>query len=273
MRDWKEQLDPAYKSATLERQSNVNERTLAMQTISAELREQAQQHKEANDTKRAEIAQQRADVYEYKAKNPNLQFNFTGPTVKVSDPQTGKVADTGIPTGNLSDADKLALQQGQALERISATGEERRTTQAEGHEQDMDEIIARGEQARRTRATPSGGTGKDELPTQTRVRQFNAARELANTRPELKKFIKLGSPGSNDFTITPPGQGFFGPTGPTKEQYEEIQGAVYSGAMSKQTGRGVQTIYKTQRNTRTGATRRVMSTDGGKTWKPAPAGK
>jgi hypothetical protein len=273
MKDWKEQLDPAYKSATLERQSNVNERTLAMQTISAELREQAQQHKEANDTKRAEIAQQRADVYEYKAKNPNLQFNFTGPTVKVSDPQTGKVADTGIPTGNISDADKLALQQGQALERISATGEERRTTQAEGHEQDMDEIIARGEQARRTRATPSGGTGKDELPTQTRVRQFNAARELANTRPELKKFIKLGSPGSNDFTVTPPGQGFFGPTGPTKEQYEEIQGAIYSGAMSKQTGRGAQTIYKTQRNTRTGATRRVMSTDGGKTWKPAPAGK
>jgi len=273
MEDWKAKTGPAQQAATLERQSNVNERTLAYQTIAAELREQAQQAKEANDSKRTQIAQQRADVYEYRAKNPNMKFDFSGPTVKVADPTTGKIADTGIPTGNLSDADKLALGQEQALKRISATGAERRTTQEEGHEQELTEIEARGEEARSTRRTPSGaGTGKDELPTQTRVRQFNAARELLNTDPELKQFIKLGSPGSNDFTITPPGESrMWGHTGPTTEQYEKINAAIYGGAMTRNAP--AEPIYKTQRNTATGATRRVMSTDGGKTWKPTPAGK
>jgi len=280
MKDWKEQLDPAYKAATLERSSNVNERTLAMQTISAQLREDAQKAKEENDIRRAGIAQQRADVYEFKAKHPNLDIDFSGPEVIAIDPISGKRAPITdldgkpVQTGNMSEADKLAFQRETTMKGITARGEESRTTQEEGHEQDMDEILARGEQARTTKSTPSGSvTGKDELPTQTRVRQFNAARELLNTRPELRQFIKLGNPGSNDFQITPPSEHrLWGHQGPTKEQYEEIQAAIYSGAMSRQAPK-TEPIYKTQRNTRTGATRRVMSTDGGKTWKPAPAGK
>lgn len=278
MKDWSAKLDPAYKAATLERSSNVNERTLAMQTISAQLREDAQRAKEANDIRRASIAQQRADVYEFKAKHPNLDIDFSGPEVIAIDPLTGKRAPITdldgkpVQTGNMSEADKLAFQRETTMKGIAARGSEARTTQEEGHEQDMDEILARGEQARTTKSTPSGsGTGKDELPTQTRVRQFNAARELANSRPDLKPFIKIGTPGSNDFAVTPPGENFFGPTGPTKEQFEEINQAIYGGALSRSSGAGgggkQQPIRKTQRNRNTGETRTLESTDGGKTWK------
>lgn len=290
MADWESQIEPSYKAATIERQSNVNERTVAMQTISAQLREDAQRAKEMNDTRRADIAQQRADVYEYKARNPNLRIDFSGPEVIAIDPQTGQrapITDTNgkpVLTGNMSEADKLAFQRETTMKSIGARGAESRRTQEEGHEQELEEIEARGSEARRTRQTPTAAStasgNKPELPTQTRVRQFNAARELYNSRPELRPFIKLGKPGSNDFEIVPPGKGFFGATGPNPQQYEEITGKVYQGAMSRQAGsRGAgpgpgktEPIYKTQRNTSTGATRRVMSTDGGKTWKPAPAG-
>lgn len=276
--DWKTKIGPAREAATLERQSNINERTLAMQTISAELREQAQRHKEANDTQRADIAQQRANVYEYKARNPNLQFNFTGPTVKIADPSTGELKDTGIPTGNISEADKLMLQQENTLEAIGATGRETRTTQEAGHEQDMDEILARGEEARTTKSTPSGSaSGKDELPTQTRVRQFNAARELYNSNPELSQFIKVGAPGSNDFQVTLPSEHrLWGHQGPTAEQHKQITDAIYGGALTRQVpktdtpppaGQQPQVLTKTQTNNATGEKRTLVSTDGGKTWK------
>lgn len=294
MRDWKEGLDPAYKAATLERQSNVNERTLAMQTISAQLREDAQKAKEMNDTRRADISQQRADVYEFKAKNPNLRIDFSGPEVIAIDPQTGQRAPITdldgkpIQTGNMSEADKLAFQRETTMSGIAARGDEARTTQKEGHEQDMDEILARGKEARTTKSTPSGSaTGKDELPTQTRVRQFNAARELYNSNPELRPFIRLGNPGSNDFQITPPSEHrLWGKQGPSDEQYKQINAAIYEGALTRQAtpppkdtttpprGRGAgpagqqpQVLTKTQTNSRTGAKRTLVSTDGGKTWK------
>lgn len=227
METWKNAIGPAQAAANLERQENVNERTLAYQTVSQELRQQADEARAANDTRRSDIAQQRANVYEFKARNPNLKFNFSGPTVLATDPTSGRVTDTGVQTGNLSAMDKMNLAQEQALERIEKTGQQARTTEEKRQEGRMEVVGERGEQARRTKETPTATqTGRGELPTQTKVRQYNAAKQLANTRPELRQFIKLGT--SNDFTIEPPGTNFFGrPTGPTKEQYDEINAAIY----------------------------------------------
>lgn len=308
MTDWKNQIGPAQTAANLERSENINERTLAYQTVSQELRQRADEARAANQEQKTKIAADRAEVYRLKSLMPQHQFDFSGPTVKVANKQTGEVKDTGIPTGSMSDADKLALTQEQALERIHTTGAEARTT--EGVRQSGREALAEtrgwkigtipdpndpskqigvqyneitGEVkpismgGKPTTVTPSSrggaGGGRPETPTQTRVRQFNAARELYNTRPDLRQFIKLGTPGANDFSIVPPSKGFFGPSGPTNEQLAEINNAIYGNPAGAEmapvsahtptpTG-GQKTIkqYSPSRN----QTR--ISTDGGKTWK------
>lgn len=126
---WKDQIIPAGKAADLERQSNINNRTLAYQTVSQRLRAEADAAKAKNDETRANAALQRAQAYEFKTRNPTLKFDFSGPTVLVADPTTGKVSNTGIATGALSDADKLALGQDNAIERIRETGEQARQTE------------------------------------------------------------------------------------------------------------------------------------------------
>ena len=229
MEEWKNKIGPAQQSANLERYENVNQRTLAYQQMSMELREKAQEAKEKNDQRRVDILQQRADLYRLRYEHPDFKFMFPkGGNVQVGNPRTGEMHDTGVPTGSASDIDKITLGQENALERISATGEQARQTEDVRQTGRLEAIGARGTQARETRATPAGGTGKAELPTQTRIRQFNAAREIMNSRPDLAKFIKLGTPGANDFKVTPPGQNFWGePNGPSKEQANEINRLIY----------------------------------------------
>lgn len=270
--NWKNKIGPSQQAAGLERSQNINERTMAHQTVSDELKAQAQKSKEKNDTANTKIRQQRADVYQMKAANPNLKFDFSGPFVLIADPASGKVTKTDIETGSLGDADKLALGQTNALERISATGNETRKTD-EGRQENRIEFEGIQQPNReKLRSMPSGASGtKGELPTQTRIRQFNAARQLLNTKPELRKFIKLGTPGSQDFEITPPNQSayFESNRGPTPEQYDEIQKAVYGDGVSinqpNRTG-NEQPLTKTQTNQATGEKRTLISNDGGKTW-------
>lgn len=294
VQDWENQVQPLERAANIERQSNTNQRTAANQTISAELRQQAQDARIANDERRAEIAQQRADVYQWKSMNPNLQFDFSGPNVMVTNPQTGEVITTNIPTGNLTDMDRMNLQHRQAMTEIGARGDETRTTQAAGHQQELDEIGARGDEARETRQTPTPGQSVDvDSPNEARQRRLNNANQLINARPELREFIEITPDG--DVKImehTPAGPGFMGfggeAKGPTPEQYNEIYQAIFgqgraapasggnptSGSPVRGMGPGPgatnrpgqQVMQKMQRNPQTGAVRTVYSYDGGKTW-------
>lgn len=265
--DWKNQIGPAYQSASLERQNNANERTMAYQTISQQLRAEADEQRALKNERDAAIRQQRADVYEFKARNPNLKLIMTkGGNVQAFNPLTGETKDTGIPTGSLTEADKLSLQQEHALERIQETGGQQRQTETlrQTGRQDIaetrgwkpyEETLADGtkrtfmynEITGETRdkapgGTPQGATpvkpggnttGRTELPTQTKVRQYNLARELKNTRPDLAKFIQLG-PGTNEFRLTQPGKNWFNsPTGPTEDQIAEIETSIYGAPISK----------------------------------------
>jgi len=270
--DWKNKVGPTTRAAELERSNNVNERTLAYNTVAQELREQSQRHIEARDEAKAKVSQQRADVYQYKAEHPNMGFNLSGPTVMVTDPATGKVTDTKIPTGGMTTLDKLHLQHDLKTEEITQKGDIDSKHIEERGVESRKTAVTRGEESRKTKSTVSGNAkgagGKDELPTQTRVRQFNAARELWNSRPELRPFIKVGNPASNDFSVTPPGTNLFNrPTGPSKAQYDQIQEAIYGPKMQRASDKP-QKMTKTQRNSKTGATRQVESMDGGKTWQP-----
>lgn len=312
--DWKNQIGPAQQSATLERGNNQNERTLAYQTVQQELSQRRADATARNQETKNKIAQDRAEVYRLKSLMPQHVFDFSGPTVKVANKQTGEVKDTGLATGSLSDADKMALQQDNAMEQIGARTQGQIQVEGvrQGGRQELAETrgwkigtipdpndptkqigvqyneisgevkpITMG--GRPTTVTPTSRTStasnKPESPSQTRVRQFNAARELANTRPELKKFIRIGSPGSSDFTITPPSEGMFGHSGPTDAQYKEMQQLIYGGSapIMDRTGKptpttpaGAPPAGNTIKQYSASRDQTRISTDGGKTWKVVP---
>jgi hypothetical protein len=226
-------------------------------------------NKQAEESNR--IRADRAEVYRFKTMNPALKFDFSGPTVKVANPASGQITDTGISTGSMTDADKMALSQEHALERIGATGEEARKTEGVRQEGRIEAIGARGEESRRTKGTPSATlTNKGETPTQTKVRQYNAAREFAARNPTLAKFIKFGK--SNEFTISPPSKGgFFSSAGPTVDQHAAITKAIFgdalpisqperTGATPAETPKVIKQYSPSRNQTR-------ISKDGGKTWK------
>lgn len=305
--DWKNQMGPAQQAADNERQGNVNNRTMAYNAASIELKEEAQQAKERNDIRRAKIAEDRAEVYRLKSLSKKFKFNFTGPTVMVTDESTGQVTNTGIDTGSISETDKMAIGQDNAMELIGERGRVASNLEGEKAVNRTDLAETRGWGQPVEIADPSdptrriavsinqatgavkritlddkpvsdivkpgtaGGAGKGEQPTQTKVRQFNMARQLANNDPTLGKFIKISG---SDFTIRQPG-GF---SGPTPEQHRRINDAIYGtqpaiqqptrdNTASVQQQPLNQPLEKTQTNAVTGAKRVLQSTDGGKTWK------
>ena len=262
--DWKDKIQPAEYGANLERQANSNERLYANQVVTQQQRDR----KLAQDAKIAEAKQDnanaRTEVYRFKAHHPGVKFDYHGPTVTYADPQTGKVFDTGVKTGRLSDSDKIDLNQDNAIERIDETGDQARQTEQTrqtGREalqnikgwttanipdpndptktigvrvnQDTGEVKRIQLEGKDVGAVarPSSGSGssfKAELPTQTLIRQYDNAREVFNTRPDLRPFIKLGNPGAHDFNIRPPSDSkIWGHSGPTKEQAAELQSLIY----------------------------------------------
>lgn len=224
--DWKNQVSPAYQAASLERYENVNQRTTAYNQISAELREKAQQAKERNDERNAQIRQQRADVYAFKATHPNWKIMMPkGGNIIAINPQTGESHDTGIPTGSMTDLDRINLQGEQRLDQIAATGEETRETEQTRQAGREAAIRARGEENRKTRETVPGGIGgRDESSTQAKAGQYIRARQIANSSPTLSRFIKLSS--GNEFTVIKPNER----GGPTPQQYSDIINTIYGKA-------------------------------------------
>jgi hypothetical protein len=227
--EWKDKIGPAQQAANLERYENVNQRTMAYQQMQTELREKVQIAKEKNDEVKAKILQQRTDIYAFKALHPDWKIVMTkGGNVMMINPQTQEVHDTGIPTGSMSEMDKITLGQEQALERIAATGEEARTT--EGVRQAGRETLVgmRGKEARATKGVASGSASKDLTPSAVKTDRYNKAMAIRNSNPELAKYIKLGSAG--DFTVVPsvkPSWYGIGARGPTPEQHKQIIAAIY----------------------------------------------
>lgn len=243
MEDWKTKIGPAGSAATLERHTNANERQMAYQTASIELRGEADKARAAKDEARTKIMEDRAQVYRLKSIRPNVKFDFSGPEVIMTD-STGKIERTGISTGSLSDADKFEMQQEHALERIGATGDEARKTEdlrqtgREGLAEQKGWVVYNvpdpanpGQQKAiqynpQTRevadlpmpgavSKPGSGTESTENATQSAKRQFSNARRLVLSRPDLARFLTVK-------------KGDFGLKGkPSPAQLKEINDAIY----------------------------------------------
>lgn len=227
--DWMQRMDPYHKAATLENTSNANERQLAASMATATMNERKQTEVERKNREQEKISQQRANVYQYKAENPNAQFNFTGPTVKVMDPATGQVHDTGIPTGNMTQMDRINLQGRWGVERARVQGANQQAlenTRQQGRDDLLEkrgwqifqqdgktyrinpttnqaELVPINEGTITRPGTPPRGAGAGgNTPSQAKVDVANKARELQNKRPDLGKWIVWGQ-GVNEPRINP----------------------------------------------------------------------
>jgi len=173
--------------------------------------------------RKLDIAQQRANIYEYKAKNPNMQFKISkGGNFIAFNPLTGESIDTGVDSGTMSEEEKQTLIGKQKMEQIGAQGANARELQGIRGNQALEQI---GKRVQGAKDVKSISSFHGELPTQTKVRQANTARELINTRPELGQFIHMNTDGT--FTVDAPSEGTFGHSGPTLEQYTAIRSALY----------------------------------------------
>lgn len=184
---------------------------------------------------RIEIARAQQSLNEWKAKNPQGKiYAPKGGNVVIIDPLTGESTDTGIPTGSLSDADRIKLTGEKRIEQIETQGEIQKGIQQTRGEQALEQIGARGEEsleqiaarggeARKTKAVVPGGAGStSQLPTQQKVALQLKANKAKQEHPEWSKYITT-DPNTGMVEVTPPATGFFS-RGPDKDTYDAIIG-------------------------------------------------
>jgi hypothetical protein len=234
MDEWNTKIKPVENAATLEKNTNSINRQMANATINSELTDRRDTARQKTNDANTKIREDRANVYRFKVEHPDKKFNFTGPTVTMTDPRTGEITNTGIATGSLSDGDKLDLQHKNRIGEIDETGKQARDTEATRQTGRIAVVDEQGKQTRETNAEKPL-TNKGETPSQTKTRQYNAAKEFAAKNPKLAQFIKFGK--SNEFTITAPVvktndyKDFFRGVGPTDEEHNAITNAIYGGAL------------------------------------------
>jgi hypothetical protein len=264
--DWMAKMDPNYKAAQLENTANANERQLAGSMAQYTMSDRKQTETERKNRSDEEIRRKRAEVYDFKSRNPNMRFDFSGPTVKAADPLTGKVYDTGVATGSMTDMDRINLQGEWGVARARESGAQARATEGvrqEGRErlvdkrgwsvvQDQDgNTFSINPQTRQMvpfeggapapkqgpltkpgtpRASGAGG-GNEALNVQRQ--RFNTAKQLADTIPGANKWIKFTSP--TTFRIEQPGR-FTSET--EKKLYQDITSKIYGSGNSSSGGPG-----------------------------------
>lgn len=240
--DWQNRIEPLGQAANIERQSNVNQRTAAYQTVSQQLRADRDAAIEARDTAKQRLAEQKLQLSQLKYQNPDLDFDLRGPTVMVMNPRTGQVQDTGVPTGSLSDLEKIMYQHQNAVE-LEGVRQAGRTDLEAQRQQGRTDLESQRQAGRETiQGMPSRSTVDNEdrelLPTQQRVALTAKVQEIAARNPRLAQFIEFDSNG-NFSGIKPPKTGFFG-TGPSAEEHQELLNLIYGeqlGSMGTMTSR------------------------------------
>lgn len=197
---------------------------LKLQKRVQSLRERAQRAKEIGDDRDFEIKKQLADVTEYKAQNPEMEIKAPkGGNIVAINPVTGEVTDLGIPSGEMSQRDRLMLERKIGLERVSETGKESRRT--EGVRQVGREKSETQRQTNRiaTIRERGGSIAGTETPREERMRIANRAQEVILLNPQWADKIQI----DGDFvTVKPPTEGFFGLGEFEEDEYGEIVNSI-----------------------------------------------
>lgn len=125
MADWTARTEPFLKTAELENRQNINERTLTSNVVTAEtaarrLEENARQADQKNEIalEKNRVARLRAEI----AGRDEYEVSARGPTIIVTNKNTGVPTDTGIKTGWMSEADKIEAEGKWGVKRSEASG-------------------------------------------------------------------------------------------------------------------------------------------------------
>lgn len=111
MADWLAKSEPFLKTAELENRSNINERTLAGNVVTAQTQADRIASNEKIAERKAEIAEIRARAYDYSQRlGKGWDWDLTGPTAKKINKTTGEIVDTGLETGKMDEKTKIELQ-------------------------------------------------------------------------------------------------------------------------------------------------------------------
>jgi hypothetical protein len=190
--DFKLKADLLKDLAGAERAGNVNERMLLTSLLRQEnqdanlaVRERAQAEKEKAGEATRELQRIRgrmAEIRESKTLGDAQKAALIAQYAQDLARLRGEIGSRQIGERGEIDLELEAARQAGDIETQRVIGEERRKTI--GFEEGYKAV-------------------RGELPTQTKVRQYNIAREIYNSDPEARRFIKLGNPGTNDFQITP----------------------------------------------------------------------
>jgi hypothetical protein len=234
LEDFKLRADLLKDLSSAERSGNINERMMLSQILRSDIAEKGLEERERSSRARevAEVSRQstREQEAETRARAAESLSEYRRIQTRLAQIREDKT---------LSDTQKAALgaKYAQDLEnlrqggRITLAGEQAELAQdleRLRQEGDIETVKARGAEERKTEAEKAEiKTEKGELPTQTKVRQYNRARQIFNTDPESKQFIRLGSPGTNDFTIKMP-TAFRAETKEAyRKKYEELNQQIY----------------------------------------------
>jgi hypothetical protein len=207
---------------------------------SASLGEKARESnvKDVNADQDRNIKQQRANTYDFKTKHPNAQIlHPAGGNYMLLDPITHEMHDSGVSTGTMTQEDFQNNLQNNRLQINDQKADSAEKLQGMKGKSALDEIAARSAGALDVANVRSGGNNRPPTATQERAGYWNKAQQVLNTNPELSKFIQLGNNG--EFNIEQPGTSFFGnPTGPTPDQYKQLNEMIYGKTQSQASPNG-----------------------------------
>lgn len=174
------------------------------------------------DVKRqnADSNAQRARIFEYKARNPNMQIKATkGGNFVAINPADGSTIDTGIPVGSMSEEDKIAAEGQSRIDNTRAAGEESRATEEMRGSNALAVVNARGDQARQTQAA------KPTTPEGLSKNRLERVRQIFNQNPKYQDMIEFTE---NGFIIKPPSKSGFLGGGVDEAAWRELNNLIYN---------------------------------------------
>lgn len=208
MADWLAKSEPFLKTAELENRSNVNERTLAGNVVTAEtqarrLEEQGRQADQKNEVARTKAEADMIRARAYQLKNNGWKIDFSGPRIIGIGPNNERM-DLGE-TGKLSDRDKIDLQGEWGVKRAKEYGEAaaNRAEIAGGQffvDKDGNPVYGNPRTQPPTMppagSRPMTGSGnKEESPGDALKRQQMEWDELRATDPVVRKWTNISANG------------------------------------------------------------------------------
>ena len=218
---FKAQADPYQRAAESERQGNVNERTLAQQTITAEQNQQKIDETERKNKATEANQRTRAEAYDFKARHPDWKIDFSGPNVLAVSPDGTQSVSLG-PTGHMTEVDKVNLQNKGRVAAAEASGAAA-----------IERARAVGDEARKTKETEPG---KADTPKDDAARQANTMKEIYFSDPSSQKFFNKNPDGSLSLKKGVEESGRFNPFGWSSDdvdKYAEIVKKIFGQPSTK----------------------------------------